>query len=68
MIRRDRGIAVSDLAVVTGIADKTLRRRRIQTGYLNFAEFDLLCAALEVSSEDVLNLNLPVESMLRRAA
>ncbi|MCZ4069254.1 helix-turn-helix transcriptional regulator [Microbacterium sp. H37-C3] len=67
VIRDDRQVTVKDLADVTGIADKTLRRRRINPAQLNFGEFDALCGALDVRPEDVLDLTIPVDSLLRRA-
>lgn len=67
-IREDRGISVSDLSEVTGIADKTLRRRRLFPTLLNFGEFDALCAALDVKAEDVLNLDVDISSLMRRQA
>lgn len=68
VIRNDRGVSVKELSEVTGIADKTLRRRRLHPAQLNFGEFDALCGALEVEPEELLNLDVAVETLLRRAA
>lgn len=66
VIRDDRQVSVRELSDVTGIADKTLRRRRINPAQLSFGEFDALCGALDVRPEQVLDLTVPIEALLKR--
>jgi len=67
-IRRSRGIAVSALPDLSGIADKTLRRRFGDPGKFTFAEFERLCAAFDVRPDDVLNFDIDVETLTGVAA
>lgn len=67
-IRLARGVTVAGLSEATGIADKTLRRHLVRVDMINFANFEAICEALDVRSEDVLNLDIDVETLLRRAA
>lgn len=68
VIRKDRNVDVAALARDTGIADKTLRRRRSHPGQYTLAELAAICERLDVPVEDILNLDLPVEALLRRVA
>lgn len=67
-IRLARGMTVVELSEATGIADKTLRRHLVRPDMINFGNFEAICSALDVRSEDVLNLDIDVETLLRRAA
>jgi len=67
-IRKHRGIAVSALPEETGIPDKTLRHRLKNPAQFNLDELERLCAALGVSLEDLLNLDIAVADLQAVAA
>lgn len=67
-IRMARGISVTTLSERTGIADKTLRRHLLRPDMISFGNFEAICDALDVRSEDVLNLDIDVETILTARA
>ena len=67
-IRKRRGIAVSALPEMTGIADKTLRRRLRNPAQFTISELDALSDAFSITLENLLNLDIAVEDLDEVAA
>lgn len=62
-VREARQRSVSWLSAQTGIADKTLRRRFTRPAHITFEELSAICAALDVSVEDILNMDIDVATL-----